>query len=621
MIEVDQIISCAKQSKVLCFDIEYKASDYGYREKGFDIHGCGFATICRGEIIAEYYTKREDIQRLIDECFTEEIHCIAHYGQSDIAGLLAAGYRVPDKFLIEDTILIMALLDENRKTYGLKQLAKTLYNVQMDEYKEAASEGLDTERFYKYGKLDVMIELKIFCDYYETLRDSPAFEIYRELCRSIRSIADMMYTGMVWDNDVGYEMYLQIVPKIEKLEKSIYSKIGKVNLASPVQLVNRFFRDLSYSTAGLEVSRKTGKVSLGKKNMAKLAKKHKVCQDIVTWRSLKKILSTYLAPYMESMNQCGAVFGNYSLHSNTGRTRCSDQNLQNIPSKFANPELKPFRLRKGFIPKPGRKMIVSDFAGLELRVGGTVCQEPFFQNAFRRYECKSCGATGSSNTILHACPHCGSAENEESGFWHGADLHNLTRDSIKALKGDRKAAKAINFAIIYLAGPYRLHAEYDSLSVDEWEVIINEYLARLAGVRAYHANQEKIYKAGKECRDIFGRRRFVPLPKKTADSREYMKKYKSGLNQIVNFPVQGPAATLTLIAMNDIRDRWISKGWWQTKAMILNIVHDEIVCEADEDILHEAANDIRECMEACERFLDVPLRAEPTICNNYAEAK
>lgn len=617
----EDLIACAQQSKVLCYDIEYQASTYGYRERGFDIHGCGFSTICHGEIVAEYYTKREDIQAILDACFTNDIHCIAHYSQSDIAGLLAAGYRLPDHFKVEDTILILSLLDENRKSYGLKQLAKELYGVQMDEYKEAASLGLNTDRFYKYGKLDVMVELKIFCDYYDQIQASPAFELYRELCRSIRTFADMMITGMRWDVDYGLALYLKIVPRIEQCEKRIFSQLGKLNIASPVQLANRLFRDLGYSTEGLEVSKKTGKISLGKKNMDILAKKHKVCKDIVLWRSLRKILSTYLTPYMESMNSCGAVFGNYSIHSDTGRTRCSDQNLQNVPTEFHVEGLSDLKLRKGFSARPGKKIIVADFAGLELRVGGTVCQERFFQDAFRAYRCKVCGTAGESLTILHQCPECGAAEDEHEGFWHGADLHNVTRDSIPQLKGDRKAAKAINFSIMYLAGAYRLHSEYSSISVEEWDEIIQAYLKRLPGVVAYHAKQEKLYMAKKESRDIFGRRRFVALPRKTSDIKQYKKDYKRGLNQIVNQPIQGPAALLTQIAASDIRDLWITKGWWGTKAMLINNVHDELVGEADLDIVQEAAKDIQQSMENCERFLDVPLRAEPVIVDSWGDAK
>jgi DNA polymerase I-like protein with 3'-5' exonuclease and polymerase domains len=606
---------------LLCFDIEYAASDFGFHTKDFDLHGCGFSTLCRDEIIAEYYTDRAIIQEIIDECFTMDIHCIAHYSQSDIAGLMSAGYKLPDNFLVEDTILLLSMLDENRQTYGLKAIARNMYNVDMEDYREAAKEGLSTERFYKYGKLDVMVELKIFCDHYDTLKDSPAFELYRELCKSVRTFADIMQVGMLWDVKVGYDLYLKIIPRIEEVEKRIYQTIGKINLASTPQLTNRLFRDLGYSTDGLPVSRKTGKVSLDKKAMAILAKKHKVCRDIVLWRSLKKVLSTYLTPYMEKMQNCGHVFGNYSLHSNTGRTRCSGENLQNVPTTFKNKSMEDLSLRSGFVARPGKKLIVSDFAGIELRVGATVCQEPFFQQAFRRYSCKVCGTEGESNIILHQCPDCGAAEDDKEGFWHGADLHNLTRDSIKQLNGDRSAAKAINFSIIYLAGPYKLHAEYPSISVDQWDDIIKAYLKKLPGVRRYHQTQEAIYKAGKESRDIFGRRRFVPLPRKTADPKKYKKEYKLGLNQIVNQPIQGPSAALIQIAQNDLRDVWLEKKWWKTQAMIINSVHDEIVTEVDIDLVDEAYKDLQFAMENCQRFLDVPLRAEPVICDSWAEAK
>lgn len=620
LISVDQLINCAKQSKVLCYDIEYKANDFGYSIKDFDLHGVGFATLCEGEIIAEYYTDRELIQRIINECFTMDIHCVAHYSQSDIAGLMAAGYKVPDNFLIDDTILIMSLLDENRSTYGLKKLAKSLYAVEMDEYKEAASEGLDSLRFQKYGKLDVMVELKIFCDNYEKLVESPSYQLYRDvLTPSIRTYADIMQVGCHWDIDRGLQMYLKIVPRITELEKKIYSKLGKLNIGSTQQLANRLFRDLGYSTDGLSASKKTGAISLDKKNLEILAKRHKVCQDIITWRSLNKMLSTYLNPYMARMRECGKVTGMYSLHSDTGRTRCSGENLQNVPTGFKNPLMSDLVIREGFVARPGKRLIVSDFAGLELRVAATVCQEPFFQDAFRKYSCSNCGDSGESRTMLHKCPSCG--VDEHSGFKHGADLHSMTRDSILALKGDRQAAKVINFSIIYLAGAYKLHHEYPSLSPDEWDAIIQEYMGRLPGVRRYHQKQERLYKTGKVSWDIFGRRRYVALPKRTSDRVAYMKLYKRGLNQIVNQPIQGPAATLTQIAQNDLRHLWLCKNWWKTRAVVVNSVHDEIVAEVDEDIAVEAMKDVQFCMENCQRFLDVPLAAEPKIVTNWAQGK
>jgi DNA polymerase-1 len=622
MIDHKDLIACAKESKVLTYDIEYEASDYGFHTKDFDLHGMGVATICDGEIIADYYTDRAIIQEIIDECFTMDIHCIAHFSQSDIAGLIRAGYRVPDHFLVDDTIMILCLLDENKKSYGLKKIAKSEYGIDMEEYKDAAKEGLDTDRFYKYGKLDVMIELKIFCDHYDSLKESPAFELYRKvLMPSIRTFADIMVAGMHWDINYGRDLYLRIIPRIQQVEKRIYAKLGKVNIASPQQLSNRLFRDLGYSTAGLEVSRKTGAISLDKRNLTKLASKYKVCQDIITWRSLKKVISTYLSDYMDKMNNCGRVFGMYSLHSDTGRTRASKSNLQNVIARFSNPEMKDLNLRKGFIPRPGKSMGVADFAGLELRVGATVCDEPFFKNAFRIYKCKCCGAEGQSNTILHHCPECGVFEDEKEGFWHGADLHGMVRDRITALKGDRSAAKVVNFAIIYLAGGFQLNRQYPALSVDEWNAVINDYLSELKGVRRYHRRQEALLKANKESRDIFGRRRYVKPPRKTGDAKQYKKEYKRALNILVNQPVQGPGSAINQAAQNHLRNKWIEKGWWVKRAVIIASVHDEIVIEMDKEIEQEALQDLTDSMEYQERLLDVPLRAEGKIVASWGDAK
>lgn len=620
MIPYQQIIECAKESKVLCFDIEYSASEFGFHTPGFDLHGCGFATICNGEIVADYYQDREEIQEIINECFNMEIHCIAHFSQTDIAGLLAAGYYVPDYFLLDDTILILSLLDENRQSYGLKQLAKSLYGIEMEDYNTAASEGLDSERFYKYGKLDVMIELKLFCDHYEQLKESPTYELYREhLTVSIRTFADIMLHGMYWDEDYGRELFLKIVPRIRNLEEKIYASIGRLNLGSTKQLARRLFVDLGYSTEGLPLSKTTKAVSVNAASMVILAKRNKVCKDIVTWRSLKKILSTYITSYMTKMKQCGKVYGTFSIHSDTGRTRCSDSNCQNVPTKMEGEFLDDLEIRKGFVPRPGKIMAVADFAGLELRGAATVTQEPMFQNAFRQYTCKVCGTEGESNTILHNCPECGVFEDENEGFWHGLDLHSKTRDEIEALNGDRKAAKAANFQIIYLATAWTMHNAHPALSVEEWDVIIREYLRNRPNLVKYHKHQENLFRNGKPSYDIFGRRRFVKPPKKTGDVKKYKSEYKRGLNMIVNAGIQSPCAAITQMAQNTLRETWIKKGWWKTKAIIINSVHDEIITEFDEDIKEQAIKDLQWSMESQEKYLDCPLRAQPSIVNSWAE--
>jgi DNA polymerase I-like protein with 3'-5' exonuclease and polymerase domains len=628
------MIQGAKESKLLCYDIEYQADRFGPKKPDFDLHGCGFSTVIDGSIACEYYTDRAIIQEIIDSCFNDEIHCIAHNSQSDLVAFLSAGYRIPDHFMIDDTLVIMSLLDENRKSFGLKQLAKSLYKIDMIDYKTASKGGLDTQIFYEYGKRDVQIELKIFCDFYPKLKASPTYKLYREhLMPSIRTFTDISHFGMRWDQKFGKELYLRIIPRIQKLESEIYKKIGKTNLDSPDQLANRLFRDLGYSTEGLEVSRKTGKVSTGAKNLTKLAKTKPICASIITLRSLKKIISTYLTSYAESQQVCGKVSGSFFIHSKTGRTRCTDDNLQNVPTEYDqdNPFLKDIKLRDGFVCPDGWGMCVTDFAALELRVGATVCQEKFFQDVFRGYHCKVCGAKGKSNTILHACPKCGVFESEKTGFWHGQDLHNKTRDEIPQLNGDRHASKTINFAILYLAGGWQLNSQYPAISVEDWEDIKEAFMARLPSVKKYHLTQKKLFEEGKTSWDMFGRRRFCPYPKQPKvfkteeENKQAKKKYRSeckgGWNEIVNQPIQGPAAVFTQIAQNTFRAEMIKEGLWGNSVRIVNSVHDEIVTIFKHGLEKIASERIQYHMESCERFLDVPLRANPKIVTCWGDAK
>jgi len=612
-ISVAEMIKVATDSKLLCFDVEHESTTK-WSLPNFDIHGCGFSSFKDGKIISEYYTSREDIQKILTNCFVGDIEVIAHNASFDLNCLKSAGYVFQDP-LIRDTIVLLNLYDENMQSYGLKDVVPEIYGEKMSSYKEASAAGLDTQAFYDYGKDDVYWELRIYLDYRPKVKKKGCWELFTVLMKSLLVFTDISYYGMLWDVDQARPLYIKLLAAKTRIEKSIFKKIGKLNISSPGQLKKRLFYELGYSPKGLVENRNTGKVALDEANLVILSKRYAVCKLIISYRKVAKLISTYIEPLTteESVSKDGRVHGNFYLHSNTGRTRSSDHNLQNVPTEYSEPELAGINIRKAFVAGKGKKLIVSDYSQLELRLAGHITADKGFMDAYLNYSCP-CGAKGAANRILRNCPSCGAKENESGGFWHGQDLHQATTDSIPQMNGDRKAGKVANLAIIYNAKAYRLHTQYPKISQDVWEDIVRGFLRKYSGVDRFLKSVTRSYRAKQPVMSLLGRQRNI-----TDDARKERSE-KLNLNQLNNFPGQAAGAIIIQLAQIKLRNRWKKKGWWIDKAMIINSIHDEIVIEADLDILDEAKEDVRECMENC-ITLKVPLRADPVIASSWGDAK
>ena len=614
-IPAQQMVAAIKDSKVCCFDVEHDAS-MSWQYEGFALHGCGFASVEDGQIINEYYTDREDIQTLLDASFDGEVECVAHNIQFDLKCLKRDGYLF-DEPLCRDTMVLLNLFDENLPSYGLKDLIPSIYGHDMPDYKTASSGGLDSDEFYKYGKDDVYWELRLFLDYKPKVKRKGCWELYEVLMKSVLVFCDIMYTGMKWDIEQARQLYVTLLSRSIKVEKQIHAKIGKINISSDDQLRSRFFRDLGYASKGLSLT-DSGKICLNEASMNKLAKKYPVCKLIVEYRKINKLIGTYIQPLTEEASKSfdGRVHGNYSIHSDSGRTRCSDHNLQNVPTKYTDesyPSLYGVEVRRGFVVEEGRGMIVADHSQLELRTAAHVTGDETFVNAYTKYECKICGCEGKSLELLRTCPKCGVYENEKEGFWHGLDLHTGTANNIPKLGGDRSAAKTANFAIIYNAGGFRLHEQYNKLSVDEWEDVKEDYFRKHRGVQKNIKEIEKIYHNNGAVIGLLGRRRQIPVEEK-------QRYWKGGLNKLINFPMQWAGSLIVQMGQIKFRNVMKKKGWWMTKAWLINEIHDELIVEADLDILDEVLIDLRDSMEKCIK-LRVPLRADPKIVKCWADGK
>lgn len=617
---VGSFIQSARESGSFSFDIEHDPN-MSWRQEGFHIHGMSVAT----EGVTEYLTSFDQIRQVCEELFSDpKVECIAHNGKYDLICLIRSGLILdyPKNFI--DTMCAMNLLDDNlsESELGLKPTIFRLYGHKMVEFKEACKNGLDSEEFKEYAKEDAYWEHKLWVDHRTKLRAEGLYDyLVKIMIPALITFCDVELAGVGWDTAHAVWCYNEFSKTRDKLKERIYSTIGKIDLSSSQQISKRLFDDLGYSTKYTEKG-KNGFYCADFDVLDKMSHKYPVCRDICLVRSCDKMISTYLTNLtrQQSENFDGRVRGSFWLTSQTGRTRCSDDNLQNVPVYYnMHDELKHINMRKCFVPRKGFKFIVGDFSQIELRFFGQIAKEPTFMKYFRQWECTSCNSTGESDIILHSCPKCGIQENEGSikgkckGFWHGKDLHYNTAHKITVLDGDRGAAKIANFSIIYNILARTLHSRNPELSETKWQSVIDEFMDEYKGVRPFHAKMDRQLKVSGTTRDLFGRiRRFT---KKSI--REH---YKHCLNAIINFPVQSSATALSLIVMAASRRKFKKSGEWMKDIFIVNMVHDELVFEVREDLAEKFLPEIQEVMERTLKF-DVPIRADLHIVDSWGDAK
>jgi DNA polymerase-1 len=295
-------------------------------------------------------------------------------------------------------------------------------------------------------------------------------------------------------------------------------------------------------------------------------------------------------------------------------------NFQNIPSMLSE-DFKHLSIRRCVVARPGYKLLVADLSQIELRVCGHVTLDPLFLKAYRDWQCTNCGTTGTSiSDILHVCPNCACPEEEKilkkpeiKVFWHGLDLHRMTADGISALGGDRQLGKQCNFALIYLASGRRMHYEHPSLSIEEWDTIIEGFMRKYSGVRKWHIQMEEWLKSVGICTDVFGRKRRI-------SKKDIHMNFKHALNMFVNFPIQSSACAYIELAQANIRQETIKTSDWMNTIYPINFVHDEVCYEVKDEDAHRHKATVQRYLETSVKF-KVPIRADVKLVDSWDKAK
>ena len=511
-------------------------------------------SLCDGEAIftLNWGELGEDYNRLLRLVFSPEVKKSAH-GVKDLMGL-AEGLGTEG--FVFDTELAAYVLDPTESGYDLGKLTKRYLGAELPEARAA---------------LELMAPMR--AKLAENGAEKLYFDIELPLCQVL---AEMERAGFLVDRKALADFGESLTAGIDALQRGIWELAGhEFNINSPKQLGEVLFDELMLP-AGKKT--KTG-WSTNADILEKLIGKHPIIGDILEYRMLTKLKSTYADGLLKVISADGRIHTNFRMTvTATGRLSSTEPNLQNIPVRR---ELGA-QIRRMFVAAPGCVLVDADYSQIELRLLAHISGDETMQNAFKS----------------------------------GEDIHAVTASQVFGLPlaevtpAQRSSAKAVNFGIVYGISAFSL-AQDIKVSPAEARAYIDAYMQKYHGVREY---MDRVIAEAKErgyVETLFGRRRPVPeLKASNFNTRSF------GERVARNMPIQGTAADIIKLAMVNVRRRLRAEGM---EARLILQVHDELIAECPEREAERVAALLEEEMERAVT-LSVPLTAEAHSGHSWAEA-
>ena len=394
-------------------------------------------------------------------------------------------------------------------------------------------------------------------------------------------LADMEKEGIRLDVEFLKSMSVEMQKEIDAFEQQIYVTAGeKFNLASPKQLGDILFDKLKIGGTKQKKT-KTGQYATGEEVLSYLANEHKIVRDILEWRQMVKLQSTYIDALPNQVDKkTGRVHTDYmQTVAATGRLSSTNPNLQNIPIRTEKGRL----IRKAFIARDENYTLLSaDYSQIELRIIAALCGEENMIKAFQ------------NNEDIHKST--------------AAKVFNVPLDEVT--KEQRSHAKTVNFGIIYGVSAFGL-SNQTNLSRKESAELIEAYYQTYPKLKSFMTSQVDFARENGYVETISGRRRYL----KDINSANAIVRGGAERNA-VNAPIQGSAADIIKIAMINIHKKLTSEHW---KSKMLLQVHDELVFDVHNSELEKIQPMIKHEMENAFKMA-VPLDVEIGLGKNWLEA-
>ncbi|MEC7552128.1 MAG: DNA polymerase I [Pseudomonadota bacterium] len=506
--------------------------------------------------------------------------------------LQVLGQRKIEVHPVEDTMLMSYALAAGQRGHGMDELSELYLGHKPISIKELLGTGksqitfdqVPLEKATPYAAEDVDITFRLWQMMRPKLVKDRVVSVYQTTEKPlVPVIVDMEKNGICVDRNVLSRLSGEFAQKMAAMEEDIYKFAGETfNIASPKQL-----GDILFDKMGLPGGKKTktGAWGTGADVLEGLAAEgHDLAAQVLEWRGLAKLKSTYTDALPEFINpETGRIHTSYSLASTTtGRLASSDPNLQNIPIRTEDGR----RIRTAFVAEKGNLLVSADYSQIELRL----------------------------------LAHIADIDSLRQAFADGQDIHAMTASEmfgvpLADMKAEtRRRAKAINFGIIYGISAFGL-ANQLGISRGEASDYIKAYFEKFPGIKDYMDAIKQEAHAQGYVSTLFGRRIYLrEIDSKIPARRAFAER------AAINAPIQGSAADIIRRAMIAMPPVLKKKS---PKSRMLLQVHDELIFEAPESETDKLMQNVREVMQnACapRLSLSVPLVVEAQAAKNWDEA-
>lgn len=437
------------------------------------------------------------------------------------------------------------------------------------------------ERLVDYACEDTDVTWQLYLVLEEELKQNGFNNLAEEIEFPLISVlCDMEENGVKLDKEALRQFAVELEASLLELRDSIYELSGEeFNISSPKQLGEILFDKLKISSDAKRT--KTKQYSTGEEVLVRLTDKHPVVGKVLEFRTLKKLLSTYVEALPKMINsRTGFIHTSYNQAvAVTGRLSSNNPNLQNIPIR----EEKGREIRKSFIPRSEENVFLSaDYSQIELRLMAHMSQDPLMIDAFQR----------------------------------GEDIHTATAAKIfevppeQVTKEQRGKAKTANFGIIYGISAFGL-AQRMNIPRTDAKHLIDSYFNTYSRVRKYMDEMIQSARDKGYVETMLGRRRYLrDILSRNAVVRGFAER------NAINAPIQGSAADIIKIAMIRIQEI-LNKNNYRTKMIIQ--VHDELVFDVFNKEVDEVKQMVIREMENA-YSLSVPLLVDFGTGDNWLEA-
>ncbi len=518
---------------------------------------------------------------------SEDIEKIGQNLKYDIKVMSKYGITVKGKLF--DTMLAHYLINPDMR-HNMDVLAETYLNytpISITELigkkgkNQLSMRQVPIDRQTEYAVEDADITLQLKEHFEKELSEANTQKLFDEIeVPLLRVLADMELEGINLDKGFLEKLSTELDSDIQKLEADIYELAGEqFNIASPRQLGEILFGKMKLVDKPKKT--KTGQYSTAEDVLSYLAKDHKIIADVLAYRGLTKLKSTYVDALPEQVEE-----STHRVHTDymqtvaaTGRLSSNNPNLQNIPIRTERGR----QVRKAFVPKDEDYILLAaDYSQIELRIIAALSEEETMIKAFQNGE------------DIHAST--------------AAKVFNVPIDEVT--REQRSNAKTVNFGIIYGVSAFGLSNQTD-LSRTEAKELIETYYKTYPKLRSYISEQVDFARDNGYVQTVLGRRRYL----KDINSRNAVVRGAAERNA-VNAPIQGSAADIIKIAMINIHKK-LSEGNFKSKMLLQ--VHDELVFDAYKPELEDLQQMIKEEMENAYK-MSVPLDVEMGLGENWLEA-